>query len=413
MPEAITGYNRHFAGGAPQYASPEQMAQALRNAGFTESEIPTMLAIGMAESGGATNVYNDYRAWHHGPWQISGIHTGKLQQENPELYDLQNNANMARKIYEKQGLGAWESYTVGTHNQFLNGGQGMVTGNTQPAAPNALAREVQAELKRYRDAIVAEEAKGSDADPVYLKSLRDQVIRLLQIDTSRGDTAAGGMTPAQQAQLGINAAAEQRQATNDYVTNVRNFELDRVARGEITVKDAIANINRYVSGATLAEQQAQNEIANTVKLAEASAYPGQEYYAGFEPGGLVSTLSQNVPWAGGASPGGMRIQTTNVNPQGIRQQALQQFGVEGPLPTIPQRPDVPLTDPRMLPPAPINPGVAAALTASQGFGGGTGPGAPGPMPSDTGSGWTQLPNGQWTATSTLYPEAATIARNHR
>jgi hypothetical protein len=104
-----------------------EIANMLRQAGFPESEIPTMTAITMAESGGRSDAFNPRGPdLSYGLTQVNMI--GDIGPErrrqfglksNEELYDPMTNLRVAKAIYDQQGLNAWGAYTNQSYKQFL------------------------------------------------------------------------------------------------------------------------------------------------------------------------------------------------------------------------------------------------------------------------------------------------------
>lgn len=391
----ITGYGRHFAGGTPQYATPEQMAQALRNAGFAESMIPTMVAIGMAESGGAINVYNDYGAWHHGPWQISGLHTGRQQQENPQLYDLQANANMAKQIYDRQGLGAWESYTEGTHQQFLPGGRGMNDYSTPPTpgAPtpqgggnDSLMAQITAIMKQvtdpktdYATAMMAQQRLETlitiykwqnPYTPIELalkqweinnsQTARNDARADAQYDRDLGRYTAGQNAEERNFQNSLLIDDRQQQNQRDAFGLGRQFNTDKqnladaeyanmllhfdrkVGESDRELQSGIAHVNRAVGGKNIGTERA-NYITDTQLAAAPMMRPyGADYRPFMEPGGPVAGLFEKLglgynPDAGFKyAPGTENQGFVTIDPRGELAAQDTALGVGGPIPGLPQ-----------------------------------------------------------------------------
>jgi hypothetical protein len=99
-----------------------QIAQLASNAGFTEQDLATAVAVALAESGGKVDAYNPETAagtpegkGSYGLWQI-------YLKMHPEytpaaLLDPQTNANAAFKIYQQRGetFAAWSTYTNGAY----------------------------------------------------------------------------------------------------------------------------------------------------------------------------------------------------------------------------------------------------------------------------------------------------------
>ena len=102
-------------------ASECDAAKYLRNAGFSESQVPTMVCIAKYESSfncGATNKNND-GSTDYGMWQINSYYwcSGDPTSEYNEchascssLMDCQKNANCAHTVYKQQGYKAWYAY---------------------------------------------------------------------------------------------------------------------------------------------------------------------------------------------------------------------------------------------------------------------------------------------------------------
>lgn len=89
----------------------KEMYTYARGAGFDNNTAIMFAAFGQAESGGRTDVVNSIGCV--GIWQINQpVHV----KSNPTwtktwLKNPRNNAIAAKKIYDSQGLGAWEVYT--------------------------------------------------------------------------------------------------------------------------------------------------------------------------------------------------------------------------------------------------------------------------------------------------------------
>lgn len=107
--------------------SDSQLAGLAQGAGFTGSQIPIMVAIALAESGGDTNAVhtNSNGTTDEGPWQINSVHhfTGNL-------FDPQVNAAAARTVFNSQGFQAWSTYNSGAYTRYLGRGQ-TAAGNPQ------------------------------------------------------------------------------------------------------------------------------------------------------------------------------------------------------------------------------------------------------------------------------------------
>ena len=128
----------------------QETANVLRQAGFKESEIPTMVAIGMGESGLRPDAHNPrYPDNSYGLFQINmldepGYELGKERrtryglQSNEQLKDPLTNARAALDIRNRQGLGAWSVYSEGLYKKHLPkvqqvlGSGGDVQSTTKP-----------------------------------------------------------------------------------------------------------------------------------------------------------------------------------------------------------------------------------------------------------------------------------------
>ena len=111
----------------------QQTADVLRQAGFKESEIPTMVAIGIGESGLRPDAHNPtYPDDSYGLFQINMLDSDKDDyyigkerraryglQSNEQLKDPLTNAKAALDIRNRQGLGAWSVYSQGIYKKHL------------------------------------------------------------------------------------------------------------------------------------------------------------------------------------------------------------------------------------------------------------------------------------------------------
>ena len=114
-----------------RYVSKPQLAGYLRQAGFSEEMIPTMIGISTAESSLDTKAFNpnvNTGDQSYGLFQINML--GAMGPErralfgiksNEELFDPLKNAKAAKAIYDQQGLGAWSVYKSGKYSQYVPG----------------------------------------------------------------------------------------------------------------------------------------------------------------------------------------------------------------------------------------------------------------------------------------------------
>lgn len=132
----------------PQKLSREQLAGYLRQAGFKENLIPTMVGIGTAESSLNPRAFNpnvDTGDQSYGIFQINmlgGMGPERREQfgirSNEELFDPLTNAKAAKAIYDQQGLGAWSVYNSGAYEQYVPQMDQIPysPGNPPPVAPD-------------------------------------------------------------------------------------------------------------------------------------------------------------------------------------------------------------------------------------------------------------------------------------
>ena len=111
--------------------TPGQLAVILKQTGFKEAEIPTMIAISRAESGLNPKAHNPrYPDDSYGLFQINMLDEPgyKLGEERRQRYGLKTNeelknpninARAALDIRNRQGLSAWSVYTSGAYKQYL------------------------------------------------------------------------------------------------------------------------------------------------------------------------------------------------------------------------------------------------------------------------------------------------------
>ena len=120
MPGGVVGTTAH-----PIAFSHKQLEELWINAGGKRSLANTMAAIAEAESGGRPNeissIEDPFAKGSHarGLWQVEyPLHSSLIPSGG--LNPLEN-AKAAVKIYDSEGLRAWQTYTEGTYRQFLGG----------------------------------------------------------------------------------------------------------------------------------------------------------------------------------------------------------------------------------------------------------------------------------------------------
>lgn len=107
----------------------ERLASLVRQAGFPEAEVPRMVAVAMAESGGNPRAHNPNAATGDNSYGLLQVNMlGQMGDErrrafglnsNEDLFDPLTNLKAARRIYESQGIGAWGAWTNGSASKYL------------------------------------------------------------------------------------------------------------------------------------------------------------------------------------------------------------------------------------------------------------------------------------------------------
>lgn len=115
--------------------------EVLRQAGFPESVIPTMIGIAGGESGFNANAHNRNASTgddSYGLLQVNMIgELGAARRKqygikNEDLFDPLINAKVAKSIYDSQGLSAWGAYTNGSYQKSLGGDPAVRYGSGGP-----------------------------------------------------------------------------------------------------------------------------------------------------------------------------------------------------------------------------------------------------------------------------------------
>jgi hypothetical protein len=120
----------------------DQVAALAIRAGFSKSLSVTMTAVAKAESSFRTAAVS-YIGCCGGLWQINfTVHPVSKS----DTFDPYINAQWAKKVYDSQGLSAWEAYTNGSYSQYVASAQaavdrqwanGQAAHSTVRAAPSA------------------------------------------------------------------------------------------------------------------------------------------------------------------------------------------------------------------------------------------------------------------------------------
>jgi hypothetical protein len=110
--------------------SASQLQSVLRQAGWPESLIVTMTAIGLAESSGNTTALNARGEHSVGLFQINMNAHGTRFGTQAQLYDPLTNARAALTLYnerqregKRNGLTHWGAFTDGRYRQYLSASQ--------------------------------------------------------------------------------------------------------------------------------------------------------------------------------------------------------------------------------------------------------------------------------------------------
>jgi hypothetical protein len=138
-----------------------QIAEAMRRAGFHESDIPVGVAIVTAESGGRAGATNDgsatrTREFSVGPWQIN-LHAHGSRISETGARDLQSATDYAFQLWRASGWNPWGAYTNGSYLRYLDGAPPPSSGvdllrksgaAERPAATRLLASDLPAAAVR-------------------------------------------------------------------------------------------------------------------------------------------------------------------------------------------------------------------------------------------------------------------------
>lgn len=108
----------------------ENLASLVRQAGFPEEEVPRMVAVAMAESGGNPRAHNPNASTGDNSYGLLQVNMlGRMGDErrrafglrsNEDLFDPLTNLKAARKIYDSQGIGAWGAWTNGSAAKYMD-----------------------------------------------------------------------------------------------------------------------------------------------------------------------------------------------------------------------------------------------------------------------------------------------------
>lgn len=110
--------------------SDAKIAEIAVAAGFPDTEVPTAVAVALAESGGRVGAvnHNTNGTADHGLFQINDVNltlvgsTGPILESNPQI-----NANAAHTIWQASGWGAWSTHNNGAYLAYLPRGKKALT----------------------------------------------------------------------------------------------------------------------------------------------------------------------------------------------------------------------------------------------------------------------------------------------
>lgn len=107
--------------------SPTFIAAVAFVSGFNRSEVPTAVAIALAESSGESTAKNTSSGQLcAGLWQVNTVANKAIVDKYKSLggiYSPIGNGKMAYAIYKQQGWGAWDTYKNGAYRKYLTQGQ--------------------------------------------------------------------------------------------------------------------------------------------------------------------------------------------------------------------------------------------------------------------------------------------------
>src|SRR5882724_443536 len=138
------GTTNPTSGPEGQY-TPNQIADVAIKPGFPRDQIPTAVAVAMAESGGKLTAFNNRPPdLSYGLWQINMI--GALGPErrakfgissNEALFGSAINAKAAKIIWDGGGWNAWSTYKNGAYRAFIVVGTVAAMNPTDTGDPTA------------------------------------------------------------------------------------------------------------------------------------------------------------------------------------------------------------------------------------------------------------------------------------
>lgn len=198
----------------PVYYSAAQLGAGALLGGWAQSQLETVIAIALAESGGQANAVGPEvrgvgRAY--GVMQImyplhSQLFSGGI--ESGRWMDCATNMQMAHAIYASQGWGAWETYTNGRYRLFAGQAQAAAAGlnNAIAGAGGNASNVASTTLQGAQGRVVQAQqawahATGGTAAPAAVNAVLTNPgtstvdPAATQIDLPQGPTTTGAQSP--------------------------------------------------------------------------------------------------------------------------------------------------------------------------------------------------------------------------
>lgn len=119
----------------------DEIASAMRGAGFPDPEVRTGIGIVLAESLGRAEATNDTpgREYSVGPWQINLLAHPDVSESCAR--DLVCSTQVAFRLWRDQGWGPWGAFTSGSYRRFVEG-PAQAAAEAAGAVPVAVQRGV-------------------------------------------------------------------------------------------------------------------------------------------------------------------------------------------------------------------------------------------------------------------------------
>lgn len=278
------------------------------------SVVQTMAAIAMGESGGNPGALNNtaypdrpgYRPpaagalpeYSGGLWQVNTGPGGNTDMAGLDLSDPHQNAQAARAILDRQGLGAWSVYTNRSYEQYLPQMQ-QLAGTYQKTGSASVRASQQPEAIAMND--VAQMLWG-----YYLPYLAEQVNGPAANRDITLQTLAGYLNPNA---LGFNTSGgvptlaremwekESGEADRQYALDVARHGV-AVAMANYTQRMGAASVKLEELGLMSSLRGPSNAIAYNYALNNLAVPPGTEVNPHATSGGIYQPISDQIPGMG-------------------------------------------------------------------------------------------------------------------